>query len=162
MKTNPEIRMAETDLTEEVLDELIRMSEDWEKENSCHGYRKNDKSDIDGNRIFLAYDGDTVIGYLFGYAEKSKESSSIMPDGTPCFEIEELYIRPEYRNHGIGRKLFDYVENTVRGEVDYLMLSTATKNWKAILHFYLDELDMNFWSARLCKRISGEEKKTND
>ena len=162
MKINPEIRMAETDLTEEVLNELIRMSEDWEKENSCHGYRKNDKSDIDGNRIFLAYDGDTVIGYLFGYAEKSKESSSIMPDGTPCFEIEELYIRPEYRNHGIGRKLFDYVENTVRGEVDYLMLSTATKNWKAILHFYLDELDMDFWSARLFKRISGEEKKSND
>ena len=162
MKINPEIRMAETDLTEEVLNELIRMSEDWEKENSCHGYRKNDKSDIDGNRIFLAYDGDTVIGYLFGYAEKSKESSSIMPDGTPCFEIEELYIRPEYRNHGIGRKLFDYVENTVRGEVDYLMLSTATKNWKAILHFYLDELDMDFWSARLFKRISSEEKKKND
>ena len=162
MKTTPEIRITETDLTEEVLDELIRMSEDWEKENSCHGYRKNDKSDIDGNRIFLAYDGDTVIGYLFGYAEKSKESSSIMPDGTPCFEIEELYIRPEYRNHGIGRKLFDYVENTVRGEVDYLMLSTATKNWKAILHFYLDELDMDFWSARLFKRISSEEKKKND
>ena len=162
MKTNPDIRMAETDLTEEVLNELIRMSEDWEKENSCHGYRKNDKSDIDGNRIFLAYDGDTVIGYLFGYAEKSKESSSIMPDGTPCFEIEELYIRPEYRNQGIGRKLFDFVENTVRGEVDYLMLSTATKNWKAILHFYLDELDMDFWSARLFKHISGEEKKTND
>ena len=156
MKTNPEIRMAETALTEEVLNELIRMSEDWEKENSCHGYRKNDKSDIDGNRIFLAYDGDTVIGYLFGYAEKSKESSSIMPDGTPCFEIEELYIRPEYRNQGIGRKLFDYVENTVRGEVDYLMLSTATKNWKAILHFYLDELDMDFWNARLFKRISSE------
>ena len=153
MKSNPDIRMAETDLTEEVLNELIRMSEDWEKENSCHGYRKNDKSDIDGNRIFLAYDGDTVIGYLFGYAEKSKESSSIMPDGTPCFEIEELYIRPEYRNQGIGRKLFDFVENTVRGEVDYLMLSTATKNWKAILHFYLDELDMDFWNARLFKRI---------
>ena len=153
MKTNPEIRMAETALTEEVLNELIRMSEDWEKENSCHGYRKNEKSDIDGNRIFLAYDGDAVIGYLFGYAEKSKESSSIMPDGTPCFEIEELYVCPEYRSQGIGRKLFDYVENTVRGEVDYLMLSTATKNWKAILHFYLDELDMNFWNARLFKRI---------
>lgn len=153
MEMNQDIRIVETDLTEEVLDKLIRMSEDWEKENSCHGYRKNEKSDIEGNRIFLAYCGDTIVGYLFGYVEKSQKATSIMPDGTPCFEIEELYIRPEYRNQGIGRKLFDYVENTVRGEVDYLMLSTATKNWKAILHFYLDELDMNFWNARLFKRI---------
>ena len=157
MKMNPEIRITETELTEGVLEELIRLSEDWEKENSCHGYRKNEKSDIEGNRIFLAYNGDTVIGYLFGYAEKSRNSSSIMPDGTPCFEIEELYVRPEYRNRGIGRQLFDYVENAVRGEVDYLMLSTATKNWKAILHFYIEELDMGFWTARLFKRIKEGE-----
>ena len=71
MKTNPEIRMAETGLTEEVLNELIRMSEDWEKENSCHGYRKNEKSDIDGNRIFLAYDGDAVRIPESGHREKA-------------------------------------------------------------------------------------------
>ena len=153
MEMNQDIRIVETDLTEEVLDELIRMSEDWEKENSCHGYRKNEKSDIEGNRIFLAYCGDTIVGYLFGYAEKSQKATSIMPDGTSCFEIEEIYVCPEYRSRGIGSRLFDYVENTVRGEVDYLMLSTATKNWKAILHFYLDELDMHFWNARLFKRI---------
>ena len=59
-------------------------------ENSCYGYRPNDKSDIEGNRIFFA---------------------------------------------------------------EYMVLSTATKNWKAIFHFYLDELDMTFWSARLFKKI---------
>ena len=158
---NRHIRIAETNLTEEVLSELIRMSEDWEKENSCHGYRKNEKSDIDGNRIFLAFCGDHIVGYLFGHAEKSQKATSIMPDGTPCFEIEELYVCPKYRSQGIGSRLFDYVEKAVRGEVDYLMLSTATKNWRAILHFYLDELDMNFWNARLFKHISGEAKKTN-
>ena len=61
MEMNQDIRIVETDLTEEVLDKLIRMSEDWEKENSCHGYRKNEKSDIEGNRIFLAYCGDTIV-----------------------------------------------------------------------------------------------------
>ena len=34
------------------------------------------------------------------------------------------------------------------------MLSTATKNWRAILHFYIDELDMRFWNARLFRRIT--------
>ena len=34
MEMNQDIHIVETDLTEEVLDKLIRMSEDWEKENS--------------------------------------------------------------------------------------------------------------------------------
>ena len=150
------LQIVETELTETVLEELIRLSVDWEKENSCHGYRKNEKSDIEGNRIFLAILGDTVTGYLFGHAEKSVKATSIMPDGTPCFEIEEIYIRPEYRNRGIGRQLFSFVERTVSGEVDYLTLSTATRNWKAILHFYLDELGMDFWNARLFRKIAKE------
>jgi hypothetical protein len=37
--------------------------------------------------------------------------------------------------------------------VQFIVLSTASKNSKAILHFYLDELGMQFWSARLFKRI---------
>ena len=41
----------------------------------------------------------------------------------------------------------------VFSETDYLLLSTAAKNWKAMLYFYIDELDMCFWNARLFKRI---------
>ena len=40
-----------------------------------------------------------------------------------------------------------------RSEVEYMVLSTAAKNWQAIFHFYLDELGMEFWSARLFKRM---------
>jgi len=49
--------------------------------------------------------------------------------------------------------LFRYAEESVKSETEYMVLSTATKNWKAIFHFYLDELDMTFWSARLFKKI---------
>lgn len=50
----------EVNLNEEVLDQLICFSEDWAAEDSCYGYRPNDKSDIEGNRIFFAEDEDTV------------------------------------------------------------------------------------------------------
>ena len=42
----------------------------------------------------------------------------------------------------------------MRPEAEYFVLGTATKNWKAILHFYLDEIGMDFWSARLFKKLS--------
>lgn len=147
------ILIYETELTDDVIKTLIELSELWEAESSCHGYRKNERADIDGNRVFLASDGEEVIGYLFGHNEKTKEKTSIMPEKTPYFEVEELYVKPEYRSKGIGKKLFSYAEKAVSGCADYIMLSTATKNWKAILHFYLDELDMDFWSARLFKKI---------
>ena len=147
------MKIHEVDLNDEVLEQLIRFSEDWAAEGSCYGYRPNDRTDIEGNRIFFAEDGSTVTGYLFGRICRSEQMKSIMPEGTPYFEVEELYVVPEMRSRGIGAKLFGFAEETVKSEAEYMVLSTATKNWKAIFHFYLDELDMKFWSARLFKKI---------
>ena len=140
-------------LDEKTLAVLIRLSENWAAENSCYGYRPNEKSDIEGNRIFLAEEDGGAVGYLFGKVYPSKQMQSIMPEGTPYFEVEELYVVPERRSRGIGMKLFRYAEEAVKTEAEYMVLSTATKNWKSVFHFYLDELDMTFWSARLFKKI---------
>ena len=144
----------EAKLNDELLETLISMSAEWEAENSTYGYRKNDRSDIEGNRIFLAEQDGEILGYLFGHEEKSERASSIMADGTPYFEIEELYVVPSYRSKGVGRMLFHDVEQAVKAAgIEFIMLSTATKNYKSILHFYIDELGMDFWSARLFKRL---------
>ena len=148
-----QVVIREVDLNETVLAELIRLSKDWAAENSCFGYHPNEKSDIEGNRIFMASEMDNVVGYLFGKICKSDHMNSVMPDGTTYFEVEELYVIPEKRSHGIGEKLFRFAEETVKTEAEFMMLSTATKNWKAIFHFYIDELNMTFWNARLFKRI---------
>ena len=145
--------MREAPLTEELLERLIALSVDWEEENSCHGYRRNTAEDIEGNRIFLAETEGETLGYLFGHGERTEKASSVMPAGTACFEVEELYVRPSFRSRGVGAALFRFAEEAVRGEAAYMMVSTATKNWRAILHFYLEELGMDFWSARLFKKI---------
>ncbi len=151
------MRIHEVQLDDNVLSLLIRLSEDWTAEDSCFGYRPNDRSDIEGNRIFLADEDGITVGYLFGKVYQSEKMKSIMPEGTPYFEVEELYVIPEKRSQGIGEKLFHFVEEAVKYEAGYMVLSTATKNWKAIFHFYLDELDMTFWSARLFKKIGAED-----
>lgn len=137
----------------EVIDTLIELSACWEAENSCHGYRKNTEEDIKGNRIFLAREESEILGYLFGHAANAENASSVMPDGTSFFEVEELYIKPEHRSKGVGKALFACAEQKAKEDgAEFVLLSTATKNWKAIFHFYLDELGMEFWNARLFKK----------
>ena len=147
------MRYVETELTPAVLEALKQMSADWAAENSCRGYYANDESDIRGNRIFLALEGDTPVGYLFGQVTRAERTSAVMEENTPYFEVEELYIVPGWRSRGVGGALFRYAESQVKQDAEYILLSTATKNWRAILHFYIDEMGMDFWSARLFKKI---------
>ena len=146
--------ICEAQLHDELLEKLISMSAAWEAENCTYGYRRNERSDLAGNRIFLAQRDGEILGYLFGHEGRSERATSIMANGTPCFEIEELYVVPSHRSEGIGRSLFHFVEQTVKAAgIEFIMLSTATKNYKSILHFYIDELGMDFWSARLFKKL---------
>lgn len=140
-------------LTESVTEELIGMSADWEAEESCWGYRKNGIADLEGRTVYLAKAGDMTVGYLFGIEEASKTDNSFVKKGEKYFELEELYVKPAFRSRGVGRTLFAFAEEALRDRVRYIMLGTATKNSKAILHFYLDEVGMEFWSARLVKKI---------
>lgn len=148
------MRIYETELTTEVLKDLITMSACWEAEDITYGYRKNERSDIEERRIFLAEKDGCILGYLMGQMSKAHQANSIMPDGTAYFVIEELYVMPGDRNKGIGGALFAYAEKITKEDgMKYIMLSTATKNYKSILHFYIDEMGMDFWSARLYKRL---------
>ena len=143
----------EAEATSEILEKLLQLSAQWAAEQNCYGYYPNTEADIRGKRIFLAEDEDGIEAYLLGEVETAKTMKSIMPEGTAYFEVEELYVVPEKRSQGIGEALFHFAEETVKKDAQFIMLSTASKNSKAILHFYLDELDMQFWSARLFKRI---------
>ncbi len=67
----------EAALTEELLGQLICLSEAWEKEGCCHGYIKNTPGDIKGNRVFAAFEDSAVIGYLFGHEEVTERTTSI-------------------------------------------------------------------------------------
>ena len=147
------MQIKETALCDRVASELIALSADWEAENSCYGYRKNEYGSLEGNRIFVAEENGEIVAYLFGHLRKSKDQSAVVPDGTVYFEAAELYVKPEWRSRGVGSALFRYVETQVRPEAEYLMLGTATKNFRSILRFYIDELGMEFWSARLFKKL---------
>lgn len=132
---------------------LLALSADWETEGSCYGYRKNSPEDLAGRRVFAATEGGEIIGYLFGKLERSARMFSVMPRGTACFEVEELYVKTACRSRGVGSALFRFMEDAVKPDADYIVLSTSAKNFRAVLHFYIDEMGMDFWSAALFKKL---------
>lgn len=139
-------------LTKEMEAELISLSGRWEQEDSCYGYRTNTAEDLKGQDVFIAVVDGKTVGYLLCDIYTQEKESCTVPKGSRCLEIEELYVLPEYRSHGLGEALYRRAVDSYGLEVDYVTLSTATKNYKAILHFYIDRLDMSFWSARLFQK----------
>ena len=132
---------------------LLKLSLMWEKEDSCYGYRANTEDDFQDCYILAAYD-DELIAYIFGKEEIQEKQTSVIDKNMHYFEIEELYVHPSYRSRGVGKQLMESLEKELKKKgLRMMVLSTATKNWKAIMHFYIDEIDMNFWSARLYKRL---------
>lgn len=132
---------------------LLDLSSMWEKEDSCYGYRANTEDDLKDRYILAAYD-DELIAYVFGKEEVQDKQTSVIDKNMHYFEIEELYVHPSYRSRGIGKQLMESLEKELKKKgLRMMVLSTATKNWKAIMHFYIDEIDMNFWSARLYKHL---------
>ena len=135
------------------LKRILELSLMWEKEDSCYGYRANIEDDLKDRHILAAYD-DELIAYVFGKEEVQEKQNSVIDKNMHYFEIEELYVHPSYRSRGIGKQLMESLEKELKKKgLKMMVLSTATKNRKAIMHFYIDKIDMNFWSARLYKHL---------
>ena len=121
------MKQYEAEQSPEIPEKLIQLSAQWAAEQSCYGYYPNTEADIAGKRIFLAEDEDGIEAYLLGKIEPAKNMKSIMPEGTLYFEVEELYVVPEKRSQGIGEALFRFAEETIKKDVQFIALSTASK-----------------------------------
>ncbi len=148
-----DIKIHKAVLSAELKEELITMSSMWESENSCYGYRANTAEEFKKQDIFTACLDGLTVGYLLCHTYTQEKENCTVPMGTRCLEIEELYILPEHRRRGIGKALFKAAVESYGDIADYVTLSTATKDYKSILHFYIDEVDMTFWSARLFQKL---------
>ena len=149
------MKIVEIDLCTDALAEVIALPQDWEQENITWGLRANTEEDLAGMRIFAAYEGDRLTGYAAVSASATERPYSMVPTvGTRCWEIEELYVIPEMRGRGVGRALYMHAEEKAREDgAEFVFLSTATKDYRRILKFYIDEMGMEFWNARLFKKL---------
>lgn len=138
-------------LEQDTISQLIDLSRLWMEENCSYGMVVNEKDDLK-EPLAVALDGDKIIGYCFGDYYTQERNTSYIPLDSRCFSLEELYILPQYRGQGIGKALFRMMEQKVSKECAFVTLTTSTKNYKTILHLYVEELGMDFHSAFLIKK----------
>ena len=139
-------------LTDETAAQLIELSARWVEEDCSWGMVVNTRDDLK-EPLFVARDGERVVGYAFGHFYTQEKRTSGIPAGSRCFDVDELYVLPEYRSGGVGRALFRRLGEAVEGEAEFITLVTSTKDYRRILAFYVDELGMDFHNAFLFRRI---------
>ena len=139
-------------LDDKTIEELIKLSQNWQDEKCTWGIIANTKDDLK-EPLFVAIDNDAIVGYIFGHFYVEENKTSYIKTGSKCFMIDEIYVLPAYRNKGVGKELFKLIESHVQNLCEHITLSTSTKNYKSILRFYIDELEMNFHHAFLIKDI---------
>lgn len=136
---------------EEEVNELIGLSRLWVEEGISYGIIEDNPEDILDKRVFVAKDDNRIVAYALVHETKAEKNiSSIIKDDEDIIEIDSIYVLKEYRNKGIGKALFKYIEDNT--DIDNIVLATSTKDYKRIFHFYIDELGMDFHSALLFKK----------
>jgi ribosomal-protein-alanine N-acetyltransferase len=140
------------ELDEDTIDQLIELSRIWEKEDITNGYRENTVEDLKTPLITASING-KIIGYAFGHFFKQEKKISYAKIGDDCFDIDEIYVLPRYRNLGIGERILKEIENMVKDKCDFITLGTSTKDYEKILDFYIKKSGMTFHSAHLYKKI---------
>ncbi len=129
---------------------LLAMSRDFEREGCCNGIRANTPDDLEGMDIFVAEEDGQPAGYIYGKAvTDDSRCRGWCPDGK-YYEVEELYVRPPWRDKGVGQQLFERISREAKAQgLNALCLYAVGKDWKKLFHFYIDRLGMTFWSAAL-------------
>lgn len=144
------IEFKKATLEEEIVNQLIDLSKMWVEEDCSFGMVANHKEDIH-EPLYIALDGNKIVGYIFGHYFIEDKKRSYVEVGDKCFEVDELYVIPSYRNNGIGRTLFSILEKEVKNNVKYTVLATSTKDYERTLKFYVKDNDMIYHSAFLIK-----------
>lgn len=103
------------------------------------------------NFYFIAFENDTPIGYL------SCHGQVLMHHCGMVYEIEELYVLPEYRSEGVGRLLLHTLERHLEGE-RYELLEVASNMRRVDAHRFYENngFDKNTFRFVKYPSVKGE------
>jgi GNAT superfamily N-acetyltransferase len=117
-------------------DAIIEMSRVWSSEHITRGLMTNSRENLAGLSLWVAEYGGKIVGYCSG-VKKHAEDYSVFPPNVDYFEVDELYVLPDYRGNSIGQVLLSFTESELKKQgVSHFLLSSATLEQERISKFY--------------------------
>ena len=135
-------------------DNIADLSAQFAQECCCNGVKEESKEFYRSKNVIVASINNLIIGYLYYEIDKDSKTTPYGNQGDKTFWIEELFVLPSYRKHGVGKMLFDFAENEAKEHACKTMrVNAVSKDYKRLLKFYIEKLGMDFWSALLIKNV---------
>ncbi len=136
------------------LKDIVNLNSIFVKENCCNNILADGEEYYANKKIFVAVEDNKIVGYGYGDFAKETNTRSFAKANDKFFELEEMYVLPEFRNLGVGQKLFKKIEMYAKQNgAKTLRLNAVSKNYKSLLNFYIEILGMEFISAYLIKNL---------
>ena len=129
------------------------MQLDWVAEDITNGLSADSVdyfADHLGPFFLVAEAGTEITGFICG-SVRTADDAGFVPDGEVYFNIDDLYVKPEFRDRGIGRSLMDEL-GAVAEEAGFhrFAVSSNTKDLDKIVKFYRS-CGFQTWNVRMFK-----------
>lgn len=131
------------------------LQKQWESEDITWGYRSNTLEELHSfshEIMLIAEEHGTAVGYIIAQTLKSKWPV-MMPIGQEYLSIEDIYVRPEFRERGIGEGLIGELEKHAKDmHISYIKIFSSTKDIEGVYRFY-KKCGFYSWNIEMLKKI---------
>ena len=124
------------------IEEILQLDRQWEQEDIAHDFIFISREEFIASlerfpTYFLVAENDGhIVGYINGSVQLGK-GMAVIPEQESYLEIDNVYVKPEFRNSGIGGKLIEgLLEVATQNGIQRFLVSSVSKEMDKILNFY--------------------------
>jgi ribosomal protein S18 acetylase RimI-like enzyme len=125
------------------IDAVVQLERQWEQEDIAYGdfnpmSRETFSAILERFPAYflVAESNQQIVGYAHGTVQHNKPVE-VIPEQETYLEIENIYVKPDFRNEDIGGKLLERLfEIAKQTGIQQFLVSTASKETDKILAFY--------------------------
>ena len=129
--------------THKDIDEVLQLDRQWEQENIARKFvlvsREELVADLERfQTYFLVVERNgSLVGYINGSVCCCQGGAAVIPEEEQYLEIENIYVKPDFRNRQIGGKLIEsLLEVAEQNGIQRFLVTTDSKDMDKVLNFY--------------------------